>query len=326
MGRYLELVEGSFTSDHYAKQDYSNYPYVAYSIADDNVIYTIISNETGTMYTVLLAEQVNISGLTYNMVDLGLSVKWADRNVGANDSEDYGCYFAWGDTVGYKYKGAQQLSAGELATLMQPVIFPDPNADDYVELTADNIGDILAASGIEGTDLSIMGIGFVKNKLFNWGSYFDTTDGGSTFNKYATDKLTVLEAADDAANVNMGSDYRMPTDAEFTELINGTVPTFIDLQGNEFSKSEAQNGAIAESNLKGVKFTGTNGNSIFIPAAGDCLETMLDGIGFNGGLWSSSLDSSNSVNAWGLNFDCNGILDIINGGRYIGLSVRAVQP
>lgn len=31
-------------------------------------------------------------------VDLGLSVKWASRNVGADSPEDYGAYFAWGET------------------------------------------------------------------------------------------------------------------------------------------------------------------------------------------------------------------------------------
>lgn len=37
-----------------------------------------------------------ISGHYY--VDLGLSVKWADRNIGALSSSDYGDYFAWGET------------------------------------------------------------------------------------------------------------------------------------------------------------------------------------------------------------------------------------
>ena len=31
----------------------------------------------------------------YKMVDLGLSVKWADRNVGAPSPEDAGLYFLW---------------------------------------------------------------------------------------------------------------------------------------------------------------------------------------------------------------------------------------
>ena len=33
------------------------------------------------------------------VVDLGLSVKWADRNVGASNPEDYGDYFSWGETT-----------------------------------------------------------------------------------------------------------------------------------------------------------------------------------------------------------------------------------
>ena len=35
----------------------------------------------------------------YGYVDLGLSVKWATCNVGANNPEDYGDYFAWGETT-----------------------------------------------------------------------------------------------------------------------------------------------------------------------------------------------------------------------------------
>lgn len=31
------------------------------------------------------------------MIDLGLSIKWADRNLGASSSSDYGFYFAWGE-------------------------------------------------------------------------------------------------------------------------------------------------------------------------------------------------------------------------------------
>ena len=37
----------------------------------------------------------------YEWVDLGLSVKWAAWNVGATKPEEYGLYFAWGETQGY---------------------------------------------------------------------------------------------------------------------------------------------------------------------------------------------------------------------------------
>ena len=35
----------------------------------------------------------------HKYVDLGLSVKWATMNVGATTPEDYGDYFAWGETA-----------------------------------------------------------------------------------------------------------------------------------------------------------------------------------------------------------------------------------
>jgi hypothetical protein len=43
MSKYLELVEGSFTQEHFNKQTSQN-PYVAYSIGDDKVIYSINGN------------------------------------------------------------------------------------------------------------------------------------------------------------------------------------------------------------------------------------------------------------------------------------------
>ena len=35
----------------------------------------------------------------HEYVDLGLSVKWATCNVGANKPEEYGNYYAWGETI-----------------------------------------------------------------------------------------------------------------------------------------------------------------------------------------------------------------------------------
>ncbi|MCQ2135844.1 MAG: hypothetical protein MJY67_02900 [Bacteroidales bacterium] len=38
-----------------------------------------------------------------NAVDLGLSVKWADMNIGAFDPDEYGDHFAWGETAPKTY-------------------------------------------------------------------------------------------------------------------------------------------------------------------------------------------------------------------------------
>lgn len=41
---------------------------------------------------------VRRDGIAYNAIDLGLSVQWCDRNVGATSVEGLGSYFAWGET------------------------------------------------------------------------------------------------------------------------------------------------------------------------------------------------------------------------------------
>ena len=53
--------------------------------------------------TITVAEFDSIVSVEYleteeEFVDLGLSVKWASRNLGAKYPEDYGDYFAWGET------------------------------------------------------------------------------------------------------------------------------------------------------------------------------------------------------------------------------------
>ena len=41
---------------------------------------------------------IEVEAPNYEAVDLGLSVKWATFNVGAESPEDYGNYYAWGET------------------------------------------------------------------------------------------------------------------------------------------------------------------------------------------------------------------------------------
>ena len=326
MSKYLELVESSFTQEHLDKQKNQN-PYVAYSIRDNKVIYTIIPKEEGTMYTIYRVVSKDISNCTYNMVDLGLSVKWADRNVGATSPEHYGSYFQWGDTNAYTFDGVGEVTAAELASLLQPLV------GNEMEVTKDNVGDILLMlfEGYDvGTDLTNTPMGVLGgslDKVFNWDSYFDTTDSGSTFNKYNNSEsgLKVLESSDDAAYIHTNHQYRMPTIDEIRELINNTTQTFIDVDRNEYSKEQAQNGVIESGKLKGVRFTSSNGNSIFIPAAGNCLGSLLNVIGMGGKLWSSSLDDGDGDYARYLNFNYDGNVDEYSGGRYYGRSVRGVE-
>lgn len=324
MKKYLELFEGAFDSTVADKMKPENKPYVAYS-KTEGVVYTIIPNENGTMYTVYKVVSKDISNCTYNMVDLGLSVKWADRNVGATSPEHYGSYFQWGDTDAYTYDGVGEVTAAELAKMLNSLF----GSEDAI--TADNVGMMVEQGmGIVGTDITSTGLTGSLDKEFDWESYFDTTDNGSTFNKYNNNGgLTVLESSDDAATVHMSSQYRMPTIDEIRELVNNTTQTFIDLDGNEYIKGiDVIN--IERGKLKGVRFTGSNGNNIFIPAAGGCIGSLWSSSigGYCGGFWSSNLYNDSDDNARYLFFRHDNEIDVNEGNnyRYYGIPVRGVQP
>ena len=161
-----------------------------------------------------------------------------------------------------------------------------------------------------------------KDKVFDWENYKFGTD--SNLIKYnSTDGLTVLESIDDAATVHMGSQYRMPTEDETQELVNNTTQTFIDLDGNEYSIEQAQNGTIEYGKLKGVRFTGSNGNSIFIPATGIYSNSTLYQLGSSGFCWYSLLIDDSSAGL--LLFGLGGASSVSSDIRCSGCVVRGVH-
>jgi hypothetical protein len=127
------------------------------------------------------------------------------------------------------------------------------------------------------------------------------------YNGY-TDTKTVLDAEDDAATANWGGDWRMPTSADFDELLANTT-----------SEWTTQNG------VKGRKFTSkTNGNSIFLPAAGYRLDGELYSAGSLGYYWSSTLNEGDPYGARRLYFG-SGNVSAHSHYRYYGPSVRPVR-
>ena len=120
------------------------------------------------------------------------------------------------------------------------------------------------------------------------------------------DNKTVLDLEDDAAYVNMGNDWRMPTNDEQKELKNNCTWTWT-----------TQNGT------KGYKVTGPNGNSIFLPAAGHRSDSNLSYAGSYGFYWSASLSENFQDFAWYLSIDSS-YRSMYDSGRYYGCTVRAV--
>jgi hypothetical protein len=105
----------------------------------------------------------------------------------------------------------------------------------------------------------------------------------------------------------------MPTKVDFEELTANTISTWETLNG-----------------VKGRRFTSkTNGNSIFVPAAGYCSYGSVNGdsvvsVGSLGCLWSSSLYESEPRYAWYLYFSSDNLLVYNFGDRSYGWAVRAV--
>lgn len=149
-----------------------------------------------------------------DLVDLGLSTKWAKYNVGASDEKQLGGLFGFGDMTGF------QTSI---------------NLEDYAS------ADI-----------------------------------------YKTDR--------DVANKVYGSWVTMPTIDEFEELFTECKKEWVE---------DTQN------HVAGYKFTGPNGNSIFLPAAGTRTQGNVSGEGLNGYYLSGSINATDNRFAMAYSFDLN---------------------
>ena len=214
---------------------------------------------TNRVYTAIITSDTefvaNFEGLEY--VDLGLpsGLKWATCNVGADTPEEYGDYFAWGET--------------------------EPKTS------------------------------------YNWSTYKYCNGDQYSMTKYCTkssygtvDNKTTLELTDDAAHVNWGGNWRMPTTAEQEELMSSSNCTWT---------WTTQNG------VNGYKVTSVvNRNSIFLPAAGYRYDDGLDDAGSTGDYWSSSLYTNNNNSAYYVYFNSSYVDWGNYGSRYAGRTVRAV--
>ena len=115
-----------------------------------------------------------------------------------------------------------------------------------------------------------------------------------------------LTAQYDAATLNWGGNWRLPTKAEMQELIDNCT-----------WKWTTQNG------VKGYKVTGPNGNYIFLPAAGCRYGSSLNYAGSIGCYWSSTPIESDSNNAYYLSFNSDNH-SMSSNQRSYGQSVRPV--
>ena len=184
-------------------------------------------------------------------VDLGLSVKWANMNVGAKKASGFGTYFAWGET----------------------------KSKDY----------------------------------YSWNTYAWSKGDSQFLTKYSnTDRRSQLAPVDDAAHVNLGGGWRMPTVDEFEELINNCTWEWTTQDG-----------------VNGYKVTSKKtGNSIFLPITGFRYYAETQFRSIMGVYWTSSLYTGNPNKAWCLEFNFSDIkvhYGNLSSNRFSGRCIRAVQ-
>ena len=137
---------------------------------------------------------------------------------------------------------------------------------------------------------------------------FDYSFDSDTYEKTAGYKLEGnIDMAHDAARVNMGEPWQMPTEEQINELFDNCDWVRKTINGI--------NGYLVTSKI--------NGNVIFFPASGDGGGTTWNDRGAYGGYWSSSWYSARD--ARDLYFYPSGVYPQYTDGRYGGFAVRPVQ-
>ncbi|MBP3467528.1 MAG: hypothetical protein J6K01_07980 [Paludibacteraceae bacterium] len=217
----------------------------------------------------------------HEYVDLGLpsGTKWATCNVGASKPQDYGNYYAWGETT---TKSTYSWSTYKYGS-------------EYDELT----------------------------KYCNSSSY-----GKDGF----TDTKTTLDLSDDAAYVNWGGKWRMPTQTQQDELRNQCYWVWTEnYNGSNVkgyivykAKGEADEGKYVYKGKTPSSSYSLSDAHIFLPAAGYRSGGDLYDAGSLGDYWSSSLKTNRPDCAWDIYFDSDDIVHYEI--RDYGHSVRAVCP
>ena len=193
----------------------------------------------------------------HEWVDLGLpsGTLWATCNIGADNPEDYGDYFAWGETE--------------------------------------------------------------PKEFYSWENYKWCIGSDTTLIKYCTssfygyngfiDNKTKLDPDDDAAYVNWGAAWCIPTQEQLNELRTKCTWAWT-----------TQNG------VNGRLVTGPNGNSLFLPATGHRWNDSLSFVDSWGYYWSNGPNSINPSTADILDFYSK-LVRGYSDYRYCGVTVRAVR-
>ena len=226
-----------------------------------------------------------------------------------------------GDVDGDGVVGMDDLTA--LINYLVYGIWPSDSSHEWVDLGLPS-GTLWATCNVGASTPEGYGDYFAWGEtepkdVYNWSTYKWCNGSSSTLTKYCTsssygyngfvDDKMELDPEDDAAYVNWGENWRMPTYDQQTEL-----------------RTECSWMWTTQNGVNGRLVTGPNGNTMFLPAAGCRYNSSLCDEGSWCEYWSRTLNSSSPDNAY-----CH--MDFYSGdvrwndyrSRIQGYSVRAVR-
>lgn len=191
------------------------------------------------------------------------------------------------------------------------------NVQSNIDLTSGGVYESVDLGLPSGTLWAKYNIGATSESdygdLFAWGATepyrlngttpIDNTNnyGSSYANKIQHD----LYPNEDAATVQWGKGWKMPTKAQFDELLANTTNEWTAING-----------------INGRKFTASNGKYVFFPAAGHVDGGTLDSRGSSGHCWSRSFNSASDALTLYFYSSERGVG---TSGRNYGFSVRPVR-
>lgn len=160
------------------------------------------------------------------------------------------------------------------------------------------------------------------DKVFDWDNYKfyagTAVWGEEIFKYHSEDNLTILESMDDAAYINMGDKWHMPTRAQFQELIDNTPHARITNYN--------------DTGVNGLLLTGNDGNTLFLPAAGYINDRSVNNLSdCTAGYYWTNMNHANGPTSPGYPSDAfnmwfNSTTCQMDGHyRCYGLSVRGVH-
>ncbi len=216
------------------------------------------------------------------------------------------------------------IDISDVACLIHYVLngsWPDVGNYEYVDLGLPS-GTLWATTNVGATSPEDCGDYFAygetvpkeeyKYENYKWW-YFDE-NGYRYISKYNTrsefgpvDNKTEMEPEDDAARVNMGTSWSIPSLEQVVELVNSCSWQWTERNG-----------------VNGHLVTGPNGNTMFLPAAGYRDGSSLEYVGTYGIYWSRSLYSYLPDRAYCLYLDSQ-YWDSEDFSRYYGHVIRAVR-